>query len=139
VFLVLLLAAAVIIAGVVVVATGRGGELMPAARDLPEVRYRLRTSADVSVLRLPLAVLGYSEHATGSALRAIAVLLAEKDAEISGLRDEVRRLSDRPEPAAAPVTISKPAEQAATPDPVQRSDGPVPASQAVAGGPASSA
>jgi hypothetical protein len=105
VYLALLLAAAAIIAGVVVVAMGRGGELRLVRRDLPDVRFRLRNPEDVAMLRLPLGLLGYQEHATGDALRAIARVLDDKDAEISRLREEVRRLrSEGPAPAPDPPT-----------------------------------
>ena len=88
---VLLLAALAILAGVVVVAMGRGGELMLFRSDVPEFRFRIRTPADVATLRLPIGLLGYREPATGDALRAIASLLAERDAEIAWLRDRLER------------------------------------------------
>ncbi len=89
---VLLLAAAAILVGVVVVAMGGGGELALFRRDLPPLRFRLRSPEDVATLRLPLAPLGYQEQAAGEAFRAIARLLDERDAEIARLRDEVMRL-----------------------------------------------
>ena len=92
-YLVLLLAAAAILGGVVAVAMGYGGELGLFRRDLPEYRFRLRSPDDVAALRLPIALLGYQERATGDALRQIARLLSERDAEIARLRDEVRLLS----------------------------------------------
>jgi hypothetical protein len=92
VYLALLLAAGAIIAGVVVVAMGRGGELRLVRRDLPDARFRLRTPEDVAMLQLPLGLLGYQEHATSDALRAVARLLDDRDMEIARLRDEVRRL-----------------------------------------------
>jgi hypothetical protein len=95
VYLVLLLAAIAVLGGVVVVAMGRGGEMALFRRDLPDGRFRLRTPADVAALQLPLGLLGYSEQATGDALRAIALLLAERDAEIARLRDEMRRLGQQ--------------------------------------------
>ena len=92
-YVVLLLAAVAILAGVVVVAMGGGGELTLFRRDRPEQRFRLRTPDDVAALRLPVALLGYQEQATGDALRQVARLLAERDAEVAQLREEVRRLS----------------------------------------------
>jgi hypothetical protein len=89
---VLLLAAAAILVGVVAVAMGGGGELALFRRDLPPLRFRLRSPEDVATLRLPLAPLGYQEQAAREAFRAIARLLDERDAEIARLRDEVMRL-----------------------------------------------
>ena len=106
VYVVLLVAAAAILAGVVVVAMGGGGELTLFRRDQPGFRFRLRTPEDVAALRLPVGLLGYQEQATGDALRQVARLLAERDAEIADLREEVRVLSqradDRPGPDAGP-------------------------------------
>jgi hypothetical protein len=93
VYLVLLAAAVVIVGGVVVVAMGRGGEMTLFRRDLPDVRFRLRTPEDVAALRLPVRPLGFSEHATSAALLAVARMLADRDAEIAMLHREVRRLS----------------------------------------------
>lgn len=72
---------------------GYGGEIGLFARDLPARPMRLRTPFDVVMLRLPTGLFGYQEQATGDALRAIARLLAERDAEIASLRDEVRQLT----------------------------------------------
>ncbi|HUJ05130.1 MAG TPA: hypothetical protein VLX31_03360 [Streptosporangiaceae bacterium] len=88
-YVVLLVAAVAILAGVVVVAMGRGGEIAEFRRDLPEYRFRLRTPSDVATLRLPLALLGCQELATGDALRAAAQMLADRDAEIAMLRAEL--------------------------------------------------
>jgi len=101
VYLVLLIAAIAVLGAVVVVAMGRGGELAAFDRDLPERRFRLRTPADVATMQLPLALFGYSEFATGQALRSIAVLLAERDAEIARLRDQVFRLNQQAGQSAA--------------------------------------
>ncbi len=90
-YLVLLLAAAAIIAGVVVVAMGRGGELALVPRDLPLTATELRTPADVALVRLPLAPLGFQVQATTEALACAARLLAEREAELSALRGELRQ------------------------------------------------
>ncbi len=90
-YLVLLIAAVAILVGVVVVAMGRGGEIALVRRDIPEFRFRIRTPADVAMLRLPIGLLGYREPAASDALRAIASLLAERDAEIASLRDQLAR------------------------------------------------
>src|SRR5215472_6025157 len=102
VYPVLLLAAVAILSGVVVVAMGRGGELAFFRSDVPEFMFRLRTPEDVAMLRLPIGLLGYSEPAASDALRAIAVLLAERDAEIAMLRGHVAQLSAQETPAALP-------------------------------------
>jgi hypothetical protein len=104
VYLVLLGAAVVVVGGVVVVAMGRGGEMTLFRRDLPDVRFRLRTPEDVVALKLPVRPLGYSEHATSDALLAVARMLADRDAEIAMLHREIRRLSmlDVPGLAEAP-------------------------------------
>lgn len=90
---VLLTAAIAILGGVVVVAMGRGGELGHFDRDLPAAGLRLRTAADVALLRLPTGLFGFREQATSDALRQIADLVASQQAEIASLRDEVWRLS----------------------------------------------
>ena len=109
-YFVLLLAGLVVLGGVVLVAMGRGGELTTFVRDLPELRLRLRTPSDVAMLRLPLALLGCQEYATASALRTVAWMLQERDAEIAMLREELRALqatgtqrdaADQPGPAEA--------------------------------------
>jgi hypothetical protein len=90
---VLVVAAAAILAGVVVVAMGRGGELTLFHRDLPAAGFRLRTAADVALLRLPTGLFGYQQQVTSDVLRDIADLLASQEAEIASLRDEVWRLN----------------------------------------------
>ncbi len=99
-YLVLLLAACVILGGVVVVAMGRGGELVLFRPDAPSAFLVLRTPADVATLRLPLRPLGYQTQATGDALVAAANLLAARDAEIAALRHELRLLGAGAEVAA---------------------------------------
>ena len=91
-YFVLLAAALAILAGVVVVAMGRGGEIAPSRRDVPVRPPRIRTAADVAMLRLPLGVFGYAELATDEALDAAARLIAEQDAEIARLRHELWRM-----------------------------------------------
>lgn len=108
VYLVLLLAAAVILGGVVVVAMGRGGELALFRRDLPALRIRLATPSDLARLRLPIGLLGYQEQATGDALRVVAHMLAERDAEIASLREELRGLGTQGA-AGSPASPATPA------------------------------
>jgi hypothetical protein len=89
VYLVLLAAAVAILAGVVAVAMGWGGEMAASTRDLPALRLRTRTAADVARLSLPVGAFGYQREATDEALHAIAGLVAARDAEIAGLREEL--------------------------------------------------
>ena len=95
---VLLLAALVILAGVVVVAIGRGGELTIFRPDAPVHPQGFATAADVAAFRPPPAFLGYSAPATDEALQRIARVVAERDAEVAGLRDQVARLGGEPGP-----------------------------------------
>jgi hypothetical protein len=92
VYFVLLASALAILAGVVAVAKGRGGEIARSERDLPVLPPRIRSARDVARLRLPIGLLGYQEHATDDALDAAARLIAEQEAEIARLREEVWRL-----------------------------------------------
>ena len=92
VYLVLLLAAAAILGGVVVVAMGRGGEIVAFRRDRPVELPAIRTPADIASLRLPIGLFGYQVRATADALTAMAHLLAERDYEIATLRGELWRL-----------------------------------------------
>lgn len=91
-YLVLLATALAILAGVVAVAKGRGGEIARSRRDLPVLPPRIRSASDVARLQLPIGLLGYSEQATDDALDAAARLIAEQEAEIARLREEVWRL-----------------------------------------------
>jgi hypothetical protein len=92
VYLVLLATALAILAGVVAVAKGRGGEIARSRRDLPVLPPRIRSANDVARLQLPIGLLGYSEQATDDALDAAARLIAEQQAEIARLREEVWRM-----------------------------------------------
>jgi hypothetical protein len=93
VYFVLLTAALAILAGVVVIAMGRGGEIARFGRDLPITSPQIKAGSDLTLLQLPMGLFGYQEHATRVALNAAARLLAEQDAEITRLREEVARLS----------------------------------------------
>lgn len=86
----ILLAAAAILAGVVAVATGRGGELARSQPDRPH-RSDFRTWADVASYRPPPALLGYQAEATEHALALIARTIAERDAEIDWLRQRLEQ------------------------------------------------
>src|SRR5215472_16499070 len=93
VYFALLTAAIAILASVVVVAMGRGGEIARFDRDLPMTPPRVRDASDLALLQLPIGLFGYQEQATREALDAAARLLAEQNAEIGRLREEVARLS----------------------------------------------
>ncbi len=56
----MLVAAIVILAGVVVVASGRGGEIAPEHPDYPPIDLGPVTAADVALLRPPSAAWGYN-------------------------------------------------------------------------------
>jgi hypothetical protein len=103
---VLLLTALMILGGVVVVAVGRGGELTLFRSDAAPLRQRLATAADMASFRPPLAFFGYSAQATDDALARIARSVAERDAELALLRDELATLR----PPAAPAGDSPPAD-----------------------------
>jgi hypothetical protein len=94
VFVVIVAAAIVICVGVVAVAMGRGGEL---ARPAPEVSSvpDFASGVDVARFRPPPALLGYHAGATQRALLLAGRAIADRDAEISWLRDQLREL--RPE------------------------------------------
>jgi len=92
VYFVLLAAAVAILAGVVAVAMGWGGELAISRRDLPVIPPRLRTASDVARLRLPLGLFGYQAESADEVLQVLAGRLAERDAEIARLREEVQWL-----------------------------------------------
>lgn len=94
-YLVLLAAAIAILVGVVVVAMGRGGEIAPGYRDVPVRLPRIRSAADLAMLRLPVGLLGYQQQAADAALDAAARLIAEQEAEIARLRAQARLLSRR--------------------------------------------
>jgi uncharacterized small protein (DUF1192 family) len=92
VYFVLLAAALAILAGVVAVAMGSGGELTITRRDLPVIPPRIRSASDVARLRLPLGLFGYQAESADEVLIVLAGRLAEQDAQIARLRDEVYRL-----------------------------------------------
>jgi hypothetical protein len=88
---VLLAAAAAILCGVVVVAMGRGGELVLFAPDLRPLDPEIVTAADVALLRPPAALWGYDRQATHVVLNMVARTVTERDVEIATLR---RQLAD---------------------------------------------
>src|ERR1022692_2549190 len=113
---VLIIAAAAILGGVVAVAMGWGGEISLFARDIPEVSLRPRTPYDVAMLRLPAGLLGYQRQATDDALHEVAGLLADRDAEIARLADELSQFAP-PAAAGAPERSAPPPVPPAAPLP----------------------
>jgi hypothetical protein len=85
----IVLVAIALLGGIVVVATGRGGELARATSDEPAAP-DFESWADVANYRPPAALLGYQAGATDRALQLISRLIAERDAEIAWLRDRLR-------------------------------------------------
>jgi hypothetical protein len=89
---VLLAAAAAILAGVVVVAMGRGGELVLFAPDRRPLDPEILTAADVALLRPPAALWGYDREATHVVLNMVAQTVTERDVEIATLRRQLAEL-----------------------------------------------
>jgi hypothetical protein len=90
----MLVAAIVILAGVVVVASGRGGEMAPEYPDYPPIDLGPVTAADVALLRPPSAAWGYNMRVTDEALETIAAAVTERDVKISVLQQEVADLRE---------------------------------------------
>lgn len=88
----MLVAALVILAGVVVVASGRGGEMAPEYPDYPPIDLGPVSAADVALLRPPSAAWGYNMRVTDDALETIAQAVTERDIKISALQQEVADL-----------------------------------------------
>ena len=86
---VVVLIAVLILGGVVVVATGRGGELARNRGRDALGQTDLRTWSDVASYRPPPALLGYHAATTEQALSLIARTIAERDAEIAWLRSRL--------------------------------------------------
>jgi hypothetical protein len=91
---VMLLAALAILAGVVVVASGRGGEMAYEHPDYPPLDLGPVTAADVALFRPPSAAWGYNMRLTDEALERIARALTERDVRISALQQQVADLRD---------------------------------------------
>jgi hypothetical protein len=96
---VLFAAAAAILCGMVVVAIGRGGELVLFAPDLRPLDPEIMTAADVALLRPPVSLWGYDRRATHEALNMVARTVTERDVEIATLR---RQLADLQSAAEKP-------------------------------------
>jgi hypothetical protein len=85
----MLVAALVILAGVVVVASGRGGEMAYEHPDYPPLDLGPVSAADVALLRPPSAAWGYNMRVTDEALNVIARGMSERDVRISSLEQQV--------------------------------------------------
>jgi hypothetical protein len=96
---VLLLAALAVLAGVVVVAVGRGGELTIFQPDVPPEPLAVATGAEVASFRPPPAFFGYSAPATDDALERIGRAVAQRDAELARLREQLALLRGDADPA----------------------------------------
>jgi hypothetical protein len=94
---VLLAAAAAILAGMVVVAMGRGGELMLFAPDAKPLDPDIVTAADVALLRPRAALWGYDRQATHVVLNMVAQTVTERDVEIAILRQQLADLQSAPQ------------------------------------------
>ena len=92
----MLVAAVVILAGVVVVASGRGGEIAPEYPDYPPIDLGPVTAADVALLRPPSAAWGYNMRVTDEALETIARAVTERDIKIAELQQQVDDLRGEP-------------------------------------------
>ena len=122
-YFVLLAAALAILAGVVAVAMGSGGELAISRRDLPVIPPRIRAASDVARLRLPLGLFGYQAESADQVLDVLAGRLAEQEAEIARLRQEVQGLgAQRTRSASGDLPLAAP-EPAVTAPPDAESPG----------------
>jgi hypothetical protein len=92
----MLVAAVVILAGVVVVASGRGGEIAPEYPDYPPIDLGPVTAADVALLRPPSAAWGYNMRVTDEALEIIASAVTERDIKIAELQQQLDDLRGEP-------------------------------------------
>jgi hypothetical protein len=91
---VMLLAALAILAGIVIVASGRGGEMAYEHPDYPPLDLGPVTAADVALLRPPSAAWGYNMRVTDEALAQIARAMSERDVRISALEQRVSDLHE---------------------------------------------
>ena len=104
VLVVILLAAVVILVGIVLVATGRGGELSRERTDYSPLDLGPASATDIALLRPPTALWGYDMQATDEAMAQIAESVRERDVRIVALEQLVTDLSREP----APPPLSSP-------------------------------
>jgi hypothetical protein len=91
----MLLVAVVILAGVVAVASGRGGEMAVPEPDYPPIDLGPVSAADVALLRPPSAAWGYNMRVTDEALEVIARAVTERDVQIAALQQQVSDLREQ--------------------------------------------
>ncbi len=77
---------------VVVVATGRGGEMAHFPNDYAPPDFGALAATDVALLRPPTALWGYNMQATDEALSGIASALSARDIRIASLERQVADL-----------------------------------------------
>ncbi|MEV4256889.1 hypothetical protein AB0J52_27315, partial [Spirillospora sp. NPDC049652] len=98
VMVVLVLAGVAVLAAVVVLATGRGGELARTHPDVPPLPLMSGapvTGPEVAMLRLPRAFWGYQMNMTDEALHRLAYALTERDARLAAMERQVADLRHR--------------------------------------------
>lgn len=107
----LLLAAAAVLAGVILVATGQGGEMAGFPADQPPFTLERVAAPDIALLQPPRSLWGYNPQVTDEALQVIAQAVSERDIEIERLRGQLTDLQQAPPdgpagqlPAAQPAT-----------------------------------
>ena len=99
---VLLIAGLVIVIAVILVATGRGGELPAERADYAPLDLGPVSATDVALLRPPANAWGYNMQATDEAMAHIAESIRERDIRIVALEQLVTDLTK--EPAPPPLT-----------------------------------
>jgi len=104
VLVVMLIAAVVILVGIVLVATGRGGELSRERTDYAPLDLGPASATDIALLHPPTALWGYDMQATDEAMEQIAESVRERDVRIVALEQLVTDLSREP----APPPLSSP-------------------------------
>ncbi len=127
----MLLVAVVVLAGVVAVASGRGGEMATPDPDYPPIDLGPVSAADVALLRPPSAAWGYNMRVTDEALEVIARAVTERDVQIAALQQQVTDLRDQLHGGAWPERAG--ADRAAPGAPGELDDPLAPAGQAGAG------
>ena len=100
---VLVIAFIAVAAIVIVMATGRGGELSAERGDYAPLDIGQVSATDVALLRPPTGVWGYSMQATDEALEQIAEAIRERDVRIVALEQLVTDLSRDQAPSMAPL------------------------------------
>lgn len=104
----MVIACIAVLAVVVVVATGRGGELSAERSDYSPLDVGPVSATDVALLRPPTGVWGYSMQATDEALEQIAEAIRERDVRIVALEQLVTDLSREQEHAPSLAPLASP-------------------------------